>query len=289
MSNPIWFAYVPVAFMATLLWVRRLTSQEPWNWSRVLLFASIIFAIHFYLPFYVLGLCELIFKYPAIQAPSATILCLLIFFIGWIVWGRYAAQFKEGEVISDPTAVSEPQPSTRKGKVPGLGLAHCTRPHAGCLRRHRCDDRIWSSPRGFEPISYHLPIGVYIFQTGSLNVLDHAYMHTFPANASIWYGYWLALGSERITAISNLVFLVPLGAGLNEIGRALGVNRAGQDLTLCGFLTIPLVSFSAFECGADVGGIAWLACALGLALTKTTGQISRTALTGICLGLAYGI
>ncbi len=288
MSNPIWFTYVPVALIATLLWVRRLTSHEPRNWSQVLLFASIIFAIHFFLPFYVLGLFELISKHPAIHASSATILCLATFCIGWLIWGRHVGQLKESGEISEPAATAEPQPprcirtrSLDRVARTVLALTLVVVVAIAAMSAYG------GFPGGYESIAYHLPIGVNLFQTGSLKVWDHAYMHTFPANASIWCGYWLALGSERVTAVAGLVLLVPLSAGLNEIGRALGVNRARQDLTLAGFLTIPLVGFVA-GCGSDGGGIAWLACALALALTNTTGQINRTALTGICLGLAYG-
>ena len=244
--------------MATLLWVRRLTSQEPWNWSRVILFASIIFAIHFYLPFYILGLSELIFKYPAIQATSATFLCLLTFFIGWMIWGRYSIQLKKREVILDPAAVSEPQPLNRieVGAWDRLARTVLALTLVVFVAIAAMIAYGGFPAGGIEAPNYHLPIGVSLFQTGSLKVLDHAYFLTFPANASIWFGYWLALGSERVTAVSGLIFLVPLGAALYEIGRALDIHRAGQSLALAGFLTIPVVGFQAFGCGPDVGGIA---------------------------------
>ncbi len=255
------------------------------------MFASIIFAVHFFLPFYVLGLFELVFKHPAIHAPAATILCLATFCIGWLIWGRHTGQFKAGGGISDPSAALEPQPSnltqTRsldRAARTVLALTLVVFVAIAAMIAYGG----FPGGRDTESIAYHLPIGVNLFQTGSLKVWDHAHWHTFPANASIWYGYWLTLGLERVTAVSNFVFLVPLSAGLYEIGRALGANRASQELTLAGFFTIPLVGFLVFSCEAVVGGLAWLACALALALTNPSGQTNRTALIGICLGLAYG-
>ena len=83
-------------------------------------------------------------------------------------------------------------------------------------------------------------------------------------------------------------FLLPLCAGLWETGRSLGLTRGSQVIGVAGLVTTPIVGFSLFECGSDIGGIAWLACALGFAIHGSPSSGLRWVFVGVCLGLAYG-
>ena len=67
-------------------------------------------------------------------------------------------------------------------------------------------------PRGYEANAYHLPSAVNFFRDGSLHIWDNAYLHTLPANASLWDGFWLRLLPERFVAVVNLPLIVRLAA-----------------------------------------------------------------------------
>lgn len=62
-------------------------------------------------------------------------------------------------------------------------------------------------PRGYEANAYHLPNAVNFFRDGSLRIWDTAPMHTYPADASLWNGFWLRLLPERVVSVVNLPFL----------------------------------------------------------------------------------
>lgn len=143
-------------------------------------------------------------------------------------------------------------------------------------------------PRGFEVRAYHLPLAINIFQNGSLQVWDHAYMHTFPANMSIWDGFWLQVFPERLVSIVNLPYLALCVFFLYQLCRLTGADRSASWLVSCGLTSIPLFSFSALELGADIAGVAFIIASTYLVLTKPNTKPDWSFMSGLSAGLAYG-
>ena len=143
-------------------------------------------------------------------------------------------------------------------------------------------------PKGYEPRAYHLPVAEHIFRTGGLRPWDREYMDALPANASLYYGFLLRALPERAVEASDLVLLVPLVFSLYALGRATGADRGASLLVACGILTIPIIAFSAVECGADVGGVAFLAAAAYFAIGGEAGSSRDALLAGLASGIAYG-
>lgn len=143
-------------------------------------------------------------------------------------------------------------------------------------------------PRGYEPLAYHLPIALHIFQDQTLRVWDTAFMHSFPANASIYSGFLLILIPERLVSASNMVFLIPLGMAVYGLGRALGADKDAAVISALGMLTIPVVAFSAFEGGADLGGMAFLAMAVYFVIARPDSGRVSLILAGVAAGIAFG-
>ncbi|WP_317205890.1 hypothetical protein [Janthinobacterium sp.] len=143
-------------------------------------------------------------------------------------------------------------------------------------------------PQGYEVTAYHLPGAVGILQTQSLKAWDGNFPHTFPANASIFYAFFLAFLPEKLVSAANLLLLLPLVLGVTALSRRAGADRGAALLAACGVLTVPMVAFSAVELGADIGGIAFIAMAMFLALTRALPRRAGAALAGVCAGLAFG-
>ena len=142
-------------------------------------------------------------------------------------------------------------------------------------------------PRGFEPRAYHLPIGAHFFGTHSLTFWDTERMDTFPANASLYYGFLSSFLPERLVSASNVALLAALLLGLYGLGRTAG-DVSSSVLASCGAATIPMVSFSVLEAGADIGGIAFLAAAVYFALAPEPLGRSDLVLAGLAAGVAFG-
>jgi hypothetical protein len=113
-------------------------------------------------------------------------------------------------------------------------------------------------------------------------------MDTFPANASLYYGFLLAFLPERAVAAAEMPLLFLLLAALYGLGRATGADREASVVATCGAVTIPIVAFSSLECGADIGGIAFLAAAVFFALTRDVARNANVALAGLAAGIAFG-
>src|SRR5207342_1313765 len=114
-----------------------------------------------------------------------------------------------------------------------------------------------------------------------------AYPHTFPLNASIFYAVLLQLLPERLVAASDLVFLGVLVLATYGIGRILADHRSAL-LAASGLAVIPLVAYSSFGPGSDIGGLAFLALATYVVCRDDLPVSRRAALAGMACGLAYG-
>ncbi len=143
-------------------------------------------------------------------------------------------------------------------------------------------------PRGFEVTAYHLPIAVNFFRDKTLSVWDHAYMHAYPANMSLWSGFWLQILPERFVSIINLPFALYLSLVVFVLARMVGSNRNAAALLATGILSIPIFGFSAIELGSDVAGVACLVSALILSLAGRRNDFFLVFCSGLAAGLAYG-
>ena len=143
-------------------------------------------------------------------------------------------------------------------------------------------------PRGFEASAYHLPLAVNIIQSQSLKIWDTSFLHTHPANASIYYSFLLGFISEHLVALSNLVFVVPLVVATYGVSRAIGADKIASLLASIGILSIPMIGIAAFETEADLGGVTFLAIAIFFTIGKSNHPLSHQVLGGLAAGLAFG-
>jgi hypothetical protein len=143
-------------------------------------------------------------------------------------------------------------------------------------------------PRGYEANAYHLPNAVNFYRDGSLQIWDSWFVHTYPANASLWDGFWLRLLPERFVSVMNLPFLALCVLLLYRLCRECGADRSAAALICCGLTTIPLFGFCATEMAADVAGVAFVLAAFWLVLSRPLCFPSWSLLAGAAGGLAYG-
>src|SRR6516165_6090689 len=143
-------------------------------------------------------------------------------------------------------------------------------------------------PRGYEANAYHLPNAVNFFRDGSLRIWDATFLHTYPADASLWNGFWLRLLPERVVSVVNLPFLGLCVLLLYRLCRYSGADRSAAALISSGITTIPLFGFCSTEMGADVAGVAFALTAFWLALSRPPSFPSWSLLAGAASGLAYG-
>jgi hypothetical protein len=82
--------------------------------------------------------------------------------------------------------------------------------------------------------------------------------------------------------------LALLGISIYGLSRATGADTSASLLVAMGMATIPMVAFSAFEAGADVAGMAFLALALYFVIARPHLRFRYDILSGLAAGLAYG-
>jgi hypothetical protein len=146
-------------------------------------------------------------------------------------------------------------------------------------------------PRGYEAQGYHLPIAVNIFQTGSLNVWtvwNTPFLHAFPANASIFYGFLLTFLSEHLVATTGLLFLLLLGIAEYAISQEITADENASILAALGIVTSPLITLPALDAVADVGGAAFFAISIYFTLSANARPFYRSTLGGLAAGIAFG-
>lgn len=143
-------------------------------------------------------------------------------------------------------------------------------------------------PRGYEVKAYHLPIAVRILRDGTLGLWDHAFMHAYPADMSVWAGFLLDLVPERVVAVADLPFLALLCAAVFASCRAVGADRSASVLAIAGLATIPIFGFSALEIGADIGGVAFIAVAAAMIVSTSQPPTARSIVAGVAAGIAFG-
>jgi hypothetical protein len=245
--------------------------------------ATLLFFAALFAPFYLLGMYELATDQAvittahaaAILVPAAVILLLGQRKPGW--------QQTSAATVADRTLVGD-----RTGRV-GRFLRDA--PLAGAVgATFVLATAVLSCmfPRGFESSAYHLPVGVHIFQSRSLKIWDTAVVHTYAANASLYFGFLLNFLPERVVSLANLVFLPGLAAATYETSRCLSAAPRPALVAALAMVTVPIVSFSATELEASVGAVTFLAIGIMYAVRPGGTKPWQAALTGLALGLAYG-
>lgn len=143
-------------------------------------------------------------------------------------------------------------------------------------------------PIGFEARAYHLPIAVRTFQLQTLQIWDAAYMHTYPANASILFGLLLSMLPEKLVSAANLLFVIPFLAALYGLALQTGASRQAALISSLGILSIPIITFSVFQLGSDIGGITYFAIAVYFVGNTLSGGRQGLLFAGLAAGLAFG-
>lgn len=244
----------------------------------------LLFFIYFFGGFYLLGYLSLIAALPVVTPAHAALLMLAIFVVSvWVIRRRKPSLLQlsaySGCLVRQWRLVHRADPVNGISRV----LFVASLATFGAIALMLCT----GFPRGYEPLAYHLPIAIHIFQSQTLNVWDTAFMHTFPANASIYYGFLLGFIPERLVAAADIIFLIPLCIAVYGLGRAVRADKEASLIAAIGLVTIPIVAFSAFEAGADVGGMAFLAVAVYFIIVGRQERI-HLVLAGLAAGLAFG-
>ncbi len=147
---------------------------------------------------------------------------------------------------------------------------------------------VFGYPLGWEAKAYHLPIGLHMFQSQSLQVWDNSATHTVPVNMSIYSGFLLGFASEHLVSIANYIFLLPFVLAVYGMSRETGADQAACVLTSLGFLTVPVIVAPAFSLAADLGGITFISIAVYFALRRSNYRQMNFALSGLAAGLSFG-
>ncbi|MGX4641300.1 hypothetical protein [Massilia sp. SYSU DXS3249] len=183
-----------------------------------------------------------------------------------------------------------PQAAMLTGMAGGAGMLASNRTVAGTALVFAAAGVVsmFGFPQGFEVSAYHLPTAVEILRTATLQAWDGNFPHTFPANASIFWAFFLSLFPERVVSSVNLLLLFPLVVGTYTLSRLAGADRNASLLVSCGLLSVPMIAFSSVELSADIGGIAFIVLAMSFALGQGIERRAAMALAGACAGLAFG-
>ena len=269
--------YLIAVVLGSYLIVR---TRPPDTLSRadLLVCRLLTFLILFFFAFYVLGALALLVHGRWVTFPNAIVVATVFAALGHIRGWRYSArsmaQAGESTTSSSSPAVNGTTRVVAAAVAGGFVVV------AALL--------VIGFPRGYEANAYHLPSAVNFFRDGSLRIWDRWYAHTFPANASLWDGFWLRLLPERLVSVVNLPFLGLCVLLLHRLCRYSGADRSAAGLISCGITTIPLFGFCSTELSADVAGVAFVLAAFWLALSQPPSFPSWSVLAGAASGLAYG-
>lgn len=260
------------AFGVANKWRKLLSIDDLYAYVLVSFFSFFFFVFH------MLGALELVLHWPTITIVNAVILAAVLFAALMYTSARQSSM-NLGTVVSLSDQV--PQESLRfMAKFAMLSTSSSFVLLAALL--------MIGFPRGFEVSAYHLPIAINIFRDGSLRVWDRAYMHTFPANMSIWDGFWLQILPERLVSVINLPYLAMCVFFLYRLCRFSGADRSAGWLMACGLTTIPLFGFSSLELGADIGGVAFVLASTYFVLAQPCAKPGWPVMAGLAAGVAYG-
>jgi hypothetical protein len=145
-------------------------------------------------------------------------------------------------------------------------------------------------PTGYDALSYHAPLAVFLWRDGNLNTfLDRApvvYTLANPGTAQLWYGLLLMAGGERLANLGQLPFALMGGMAVCAFTRRLGLARGAGQLAAVAYLLAPLVVIQSGIQVADMAGAGLLMATIALASAPiATWTWSRFSLLGLGLGL----
>ena len=154
---------------------------------------------------------------------------------------------------------------------------------------------MWSTPRGYDALWYHLPIAAGFARNHHLEPTGRDLVFYFPANVELLartlYDVLGRLLGARALALVQLPFAVAVGPLAAAVACRLGAGRAA---VYAGALALgcPMLVFQAGLAYADVVALAALSAGLLLLLRTLevggTLALGRGLGAGLCFGLALG-
>ena len=232
----------------------------------------------FFLPFHFLGFVNLTLGYPVV-GPGYACGVVGALLMALLVWEQISLGSREGKQHFFPAFRSMKPAMTVRTLMLGVFAAGVL--FLGFVR-------ITGYPIRLEGLAYHLPIGVHIFQSGSLEIWDPAFMHTYPANQSVYLGFLLGFLPERLVSAANFPFLMGLAAALFGLSRAVTRDQNAISLATVGIVTMPIVVRASETIESDISALAFLAVAAYFVLAAPGGARRRYLLAGLAAGLAFG-
>ena len=254
-------------------------TRETHRIAKFVLFISLLF----FSPFYLLGALELFWGWPTISPVSLLVTETCLATASLVVLWR-SGQLTP-ELLREISSWRRP---TKEEQSHWTRLSQVTCAATLAVFVLLGISLVFGFPRGWEVRAYHLPIAVNIFQTGSLQTWDQQFMNTFPANMSIFAGYFLQLLPERLVSALNLPFLAMACFAAFALARLAGGDAASSRLTAAGLATIPIIAFSSLEVGSDIAGIAFLGIAFLFCLGSPASSSFWPLTSGLAAGLAFG-
>ena len=267
--------YLVFCWLVSSALLRRLPPAGAPSISERMVSRSVALAACFFIPYLVLGFAALLLGRPLVHTAAAAAILLVLLAI---------SRMMQGSQSLPPVPLRGMLRRARKSRTGTLAavlLMLVLLPPAALT--------VLGHPKGYEALSYHLPLAVHFSQTHTLGGWESAYMHAFPANVSVYFAFLLELRPERLVSAGNLVFLPLLGAAIYGIARRLGAVPEHAAVAGLSILSVPMLLFSAFQCASDLGGLAMLACALFFMVGAADAPSRREAvLAGLALGLSVG-
>jgi len=155
-------------------------------------------------------------------------------------------------------------------------------------------------PRGWDVLTYHMPMASTWLQYGDLAVRGAAVGGPYPGNAELGILTLLMSGSDRLAPLLQMPFVFLAAAAVYGIARELGARRAAAAVPAAIFILSPIVFFQVTIPKNDVIVAALVAAGayfmvrtltpLGEASPEPEGAAAREEiiLAGLAFGLALG-
>lgn len=146
-------------------------------------------------------------------------------------------------------------------------------------------------PSQGDALSYHAPLGVFLWQEGNLTgMLDRApetWALAHPGTSEIAAGLLRLLGGERLADLYQLPAALLGAAAVAAFARRTGLWRGGAQLAGCSFLLVPIVALQVGTQANDILGAAFVMSALALASAESREWTAhRATAVGLALGLS---
>jgi hypothetical protein len=146
-------------------------------------------------------------------------------------------------------------------------------------------------PTGYDALSYHGPLAVYLWRDGDLGAwlerTPWAWALAHPGTAELWFGLLRLAAGERVASLGQLPFALLGSAAVYAFAMRLGVGRGGARVGGAAFLLAPIVVLQSGSQVNDLAAGALLMTAIALAAAPVAGWSGpRLAVVGLALGLA---